>query len=433
LDILTANDRPGEYPPSWYAATAEPLLPFPAADGDMRADVCVIGGGYTGLSAALHLAEAGLSVVLVEAHRVGWGASGRNGGQIGPGQRIGQDVLEARLGREHAHMLWDQGLEALSLVHDLIARHGIDCELAEGVIHADHRPRFVPHSHAYAEKLMHDYGYGRLRVLDRAGIQTLVGSEDYHGGVLDEGAGHLHPLKYALGLARAAEAAGVRIHERSRVQRIRRGDPATVETDQGRVRAGHVILAANGYLGGLERETAARVMPINNFIVATEPLGAGRAREIIAQNHAVADSRFVINYFRLTPDHRLLFGGGESYNYRFPRDIAAKARRPMLKVFPQLAAAAITHAWGGTLAITMSRLPYLTRLAPNILCAGGYSGHGVALASHAGRILARAVQGQAGRFDVFASIPARRFPGGLALRTPLLALAMLWHGLRDRV
>lgn len=433
MDLLTANDRAGEYPASWYAATAPLPAPLPPAQGELRADLCVVGGGYTGLSAALTAAEAGLDVVLLEAQRLGFGASGRNGGQVGPGQRIGQDAIEARHGAAVARALWDQGLEAMALVRERLARHGIEADFAPGVIHADHRARFVAESHAYAGKLARDYGYGQMRPLDRAGIRALVGSEDYHGGVLDEGSGHLHPLKYALGLARAAQAAGVRAFEGSRVLRIRRGAVAVVETAGAKVRADHVILAANGYLGGLEPGVAARVMPINNFIVATEPLGEARARGIIAQNHAVADSRFVINYFRLTPDHRLLFGGGESYGYRFPADIAAKARRPMLKVFPQLADVSVTHAWGGTLAITMSRLPHLARLAPNILSAGGYSGHGVALATHAGRVLAEAVAGQAGRFDVFADLPQARFPGGPRLRTPLLVLAMLWHSLRDRL
>ncbi|MFA5538446.1 MAG: FAD-binding oxidoreductase, partial [Gemmobacter sp.] len=195
--------------------------------------------------------------------------------------------------------------------------------------------------------------------------------------------------------------------------------------------AGHVVLACNGYLGGLEPQVAARVMPINNFIIATEPLG-GRATEILSEPVAVADTRFVVNYWRLSEDGRLLFGGGESYGYRFP-DIVRTVRRPMLQVYPQLADARIDHAWGGTLAITMNRLPCFARPHPNVLSASGYSGHGVAMATMAGKVLAEAVAGRAGRFDLMAGLPAARFPGGGALRWPLLVLAMTWYSLRDRL
>ncbi len=433
LDLLTANDRPGEYPRSWYAETADMLPPFPAAAGDIRADACVIGGGYAGLSAALHMAEAGLDVVLLEASRVGFGASGRNGGQVGTGQRLDQDQLERMVGKVRARTLWDMALEAVDLVRALIARHGIACDWADGIIHADHRARFVPHSHAYAEKLARDYGYDLIRPLDRDEIRDLVGSEDYHGGLLDMGGGHLHPLNYALGLARAARDAGVRLFETSRVTEIAPGTPVTVRTAQATIRAPHVVIAANGYLGGLEPRIARHVMPINNFIVATEPLSPEAARALIRDNHAVADSRFVINYFRLSADRRLLFGGGESYGWRFPRDIRAKVRKPLLQVFPQLADTPLTHAWGGTLGITMTRMPHFARPAPGVLSVGGFSGHGVALATLAGRLAAEAVQGQASGFDLMASVPTPAFPGGALLRWPLLVLAMTWFSLRDRL
>ncbi|MGY9049240.1 MAG: NAD(P)/FAD-dependent oxidoreductase, partial [Rhodobacterales bacterium] len=274
--------------------------------------------------------------------------------------------------------------------------------------------------------------YDQVKALDRDACFALCPSPDYKGGMLDMGAGHLHPLRFAQGLARAATAAGARIHERSHVQHITKGDPAMVQTDSGRVTARHVILAANGYLGGLERDVAARVMPINNFIVATEPLG-DRAQEVLTQDVAVADSRFVVNYFRLSDDKRLLFGGGESYGYRFPADIRALVSKPMLKVFPQLRDVKLDYAWGGTLAITMKRMPYLARPAPNVLSASGYSGHGVGTAVHAGQLMARAIQGQAEGFDTMAAVPLPAFPGGPAMRAPLLALAMSWYALRDRI
>jgi len=432
MNLLHANDRPGAYPPSWYAATTEPLPPFAPLQGAARADVCVVGAGYTGLSAALHLAEAGRDVVLLEAQRAGFGASGRNGGQLGSGQRMEQTALERLVGADDAAHLWRLGEEAKALVKGLVARHGIACHLTPGVAHACFTAREMAEEHAYAEHLATRHGYDRIETLDRDAMRALCPSPAYHGGTLDRGAAHLHPLAYALGLARAARAAGVRIHEGSQVHDISHGARARVSTGAGHVEADHVVLACNGYLGGLESRVAARVMPINNFIVATEPLGADAAR-VLTRDVAVADTKFVVNYFRLSHDTRLLFGGGESYGYRFPRDIRATVRRPMLEIFPHLADVPLDYAWGGTLAITMKRMPYLARVAPNVLSASGYSGHGVGMATLAGRLMAEAVRGQSDGFDCLARVPCPRFPGGAALRTPLLVLAMSWFALRDRL
>lgn len=432
MDLLFANDRPGHYPESWYAATRAPLPAFPALQGDTRADVCVIGGGYTGLSAALHLAGRGYDVVVLEAHRLGFGASGRNGGQVGSGQRLEQDVLEKMFGMAEARKLWDLGQEAKALVRSLIADHAMaGCAFHPGVIHACWHKGEVAHTHAIAEKLARNYGYDQIEPLSGPELRQIVRSDAYQGGSLDHGAGHIHPLNFALGLAGAAADAGARLHEQSHVLNIEPGAKVRVVTAQGTVTADHVILACNGYLGNLAPGIAARVMPINNFIVATEPLGA-RAQDVLARPVAVADTKFVINYFRLSEDGRLLFGGGESYGYRFP-DIVKTVRKPMLQVFPQLADARIDYAWGGTLAITLNRLPCFARVAPNVLSASGYSGHGVALATLAGRILAETIAGQAERFDLMAQLPSPRFPGGALLRSPLLALAMTWFALRDRI
>jgi len=429
MNLLFANDRAGQYPDSYYAATAAPLALQPSLKGAVRADVCIVGGGYTGLSAALHLAERGYNTRLLEAHRLGFGASGRNGGQIGPGQRIEQDAIERMVGRADAHRLWRMGLDARDLVEALIARHKIDSPITPGVLHADWHDKGARHSHDYAEKLARDYGYGAMPPLDRAQVQAIVRSPAYRGGVLDTGSGHLHPLRYALGLARAALAAGATLHENAFVVDIEPGPTPIVRTQTGHVQADHVILAANGYLGGLAPKVARKVMPINNFMIATEPLPQGAA---LTRDVAVADSQFVINYFRLSRDNRLLFGGGESYGYRFP-DIIRTVRKPMLQVFPQLADARIDHAWGGTLAITRTRLPCFQRVAPNILSVGGYSGHGVALATLAGRMMADTVAGQSEGFDLMARMPMPDFPGGRGLRSPLLALAMTWFALRDRL
>ncbi len=432
MDLLSANDKQGQYPPSYYAATAKPLDPFPAVAGTITCDVCIVGGGYSGLSAGLHLAQQGYDVVLLEAQRAGFGASGRNGGQVGIGQRVEQDDLETMVGKPNARALWDISLDSVQLVRDLITDHQIDCGFSDGIIHADHRARYVPETHAYVEKLQRDYNYDKIAPLDREEMREHVGSPAYHGGALDMGGGHIHPLRYALGLARAAAAAGVRIFEQSKVTEVTHA-PCRVTTDDAKINASHIILCCNGYLGALDNHVASRVMPINNFIVATKPLSDDMARSLIRDNQAVADSKFVINYFRLSDDNRMLFGGGESYGYKFPSDIAAKVRKPMAQIFPQLADVEIDYAWGGTLGITMNRMPHFERLAGNVLSISGYSGHGVAMATLGGKLAAEAIAGQAEKFDLMASVPTQAFPGGAALRTPLLVLAMIWFSLRDKL
>ena len=431
MNLLHANDKTGQYPASYYAATATPLAEFPALKGEVRADVCVVGGGYTGLSAALHLAQKGRSVVLLEAHRVGFGASGRNGGQVGSGQRQDQDWLERTVGRDAARRLWDLAEEAKGMVRSLIADHAMPVTFHPGVAHACATDAELRHAQTYAERLQRDYGYVHNQVLDRAEMRAVVGSDLYAGGVIDRDAGHIHPLNYAIGLAKAASDAGAQIFERSEVHHIDRGAKPVVQTATGRVICDQVILAGNGYLGNLDRKVAAQVMPINNFIIATEPLG-DRAAGVLAQNIAVADSKFVVNYWRLSEDNRLLFGGGESYGYRFP-DIIKTVLKPMLEVYPQLRGTRIDYAWGGTLAITTNRMPYFARPSPNVLAASSCSGHGVALSTLAGKILAEATAAQSDRFDLMASIPQMRFPGGMAGRWPLLVLAMTWYSMRDRL
>ncbi|MCT4610255.1 MAG: FAD-binding oxidoreductase [Pelagimonas sp.] len=431
MDLLTINDQSGQYPASYYAATASPLAPFAAQNGADCCDVCVIGGGFMGLSTALHLAQRGYDVVLLEAQRLGFGASGRNGGQVGQGQRLDQDELETMLGKDHARALWHLANQSVDLVRDLSAQVGVPFH--DGVLHADHRARYVPHSRDYAAKLNQDYGYDRIRFVDRDECRHLVNSEAYHGGTLDMGAGHVHPLQFALGLAQLADQAGVRIREQSKVTRIDEGDPTQVHTEDGTVKARHVVLGCNGYLGRLNRRVADRVMPINNYIVATAPLGPDQQESLIRNNIAVADSKFVVNYFRFSEDHRLLFGGTESYRYKFPKDIAGKVRKPLSEIFPQLKDIGIDYAWGGTLGITMNRMPHIERLSGNILSLSGFSGHGVAMATLSGQIAAETIAGQAERFDLMASVPTQRFPGGPALRSPLLVLAMLWYSLRDRL
>ncbi len=427
MNLLYANDQAGSYPQgSWYTASTN--LPAPRAPlrGETRAQVCIVGAGYTGLSAALHLAQAGIDVVVLEAHRPGFGASGRNGGQVGLGWNMDQRVLEDRLGGDTARLLWDMSLEAVDLTRSLAGE-----DFRPGLVHTDWTRADLRDSHELAQHMQQGYGEDTMLPLDRKALADYVQSPRYKGGVFMPKGGHLHPLRYAVRLAEKAETAGAVIYEQSPVYHIKIGPQPIVQTDKGRVIAEEVLLAGNGYLGGLNRKVATRVMPINNYIVATEPLPDPEA--VLPQDVAMADSKFVVNYFRRTEDNRLLFGGGESYGYRFPDDIAAKVRRPLEQVFPQLKGIPISHAWGGTLAITMTRLPYFARPEPHLWSASGYSGHGVAMASLAGKILAEAIAGRMHRWDVLASLPMMRFPGGPAFRSPVLKLAMTWYALRDRL
>lgn len=433
MDLLTVNDRPGQYPQSYYAATATPLDKFPRAEGDIKCDICVVGGGFMGLSTALHLARKGYDVVLVDAQRVGFGASGRNGGQVGQGQRVDQDELEQMVGKDHAQELWKLATQSVDLVRDLSSSDLVRADFHDGVLHTDHRKRYVAHSRDYAQKLNHEYGYDKIRFVNEEECRHLVNSPAYYGGTLDMGAGHIHPLEFALGLARLAVQAGVRIFEDTKVTAINEGDPAEVVTEVARISASYVVMGCNGYLGTMQKHVAERVMPINNYIVATTPMTPDQQEELIRNNYAVADSKFVINYFRFSDDHRLLFGGTESYRYKFPADIAGAVRRPMEEIFPQLKGVGIDYAWGGTLGITMNRMPHYERISGNILSLSGFSGHGVGMATLSGQIAAEAIAGQAERFDVMAKVPTQRFPGGPALRTPLLVLSMLWFSLRDKL
>ena len=432
MDLLSANDKQGEYPPSYYAEHATQLEKFQCLKSEIRADVCVVGGGFTGLSTALHLAQSGYKVAILEAQRIGFGASGRNGGQVSGGQRMDQEGLEAILGDEHAKELWDISQQSVDLVRNLSSDME-DCGVVDGIIHTAHRKRYVKEEHAYTDHLRKKYGYGKIQNLSLEETHHLVNSPAYFGGTLDMGAGHIDPLRYALGLARKCINLGVEIYEQSKVINVKSGDTAKIKTQNGSISAKFVVLACNGYLGRLNSRVAARVMPINNFIIATEPMSEDAQEALIKNNHAVADSKFVINYFRFSPDRRLLFGGSESYGYKFPRDIAAAVRKPMLEIYPQLKNTRIDYAWGGTLGITMNRMPHFERIDGNILSASGYSGHGVAMATMAGKMASDAIRGQAEQFDFMASVPTPRFPGGAMLRSPLLVLAMLWFSMRDRL
>lgn len=417
---------------SYYAASANPFPAQPRLEGDESADVVVVGGGFTGLSAALHAAEAGYSVVLLEAKRIGWGASGRSGGQMIPGLRWGAKELVGELGRSRAAELITLANSAGEMVRGRIERHAIGCDLRQGHFTAAAKPNHLAAMRRELALLEDLVGYSGAAIVSRADQSDYVGSEIYHGGLIDRNGGHLHPLNYALGLATAALAAGVRIFEDSPVSGVDHGSPVRARTARGSVSARHAVLAADSWMGDLEPRFAAMTMPVINYNVATAPLDEALARSLMPTGAAVADSRFVLNYYRLSADNRLIFGGGEKYSPRPPADIAAFVRPYLEQVFPQLKGAAIDHAWGGAVGVTLNRLPLFGRIG-NSFYAHGWSGHGVLLTTLAGDLIARAMRGSAERFDLFAQLPRRAFPGGTLLRHPLYVAGMLYYALRDRL
>lgn len=418
--------------PSYYAATANPFPVQPVLAGDESADVVVIGGGFTGLSAALHAAEAGFSVVLLEGKRIGWGASGRNGGQLIPGMRWGAADLVDTFGEAQAARLIALSLEATGMVKDRIARHGIACDLREGHFHAAAKPGHMDGLRREVDLMHRLAGYVSLRVVEKADLPGQVASPLYHGGTFDADGGHFHPLDYALGLAQAALAGGVRIFEESPVTDLRHAAPVVARTAGGSVTARYGVLACDAFMGEIEPRLGAMTMPVANYNVATAPLGDTTARALIPTGAAVSDSKFVLNYYRLSADNRLIFGGGEKYSPRPPADVAGFVRPYLEQVFPQLAGTQIDYAWGGLVGVTLNRLPDFGRIGDTFY-AHGFSGHGALLTTLAGSLIAEAMQGTAERFDLFADLPGRPFPGGSLLRHPLYVAGMLWYALRDRL
>ena len=425
---------------SYYAASAAPSA-TPATDGartrrdslrgSIEVDVAVLGGGIAGCSAALHLAKRGYRVALLEARTVGYGASGRSGGQIIFGLATSQTALAAEVGRDDARRLFDLSIEALDLIRSLIGEYAIDCDYHANHIHVAVKPRHLEELDRWARELHEEFGYASARLLNRDELGAHVRSERYLGGLIDPRSGHLHPLKFTDGVARAAESAGARIYENSQVLRYEDGPEVIVHTLQGRVRCAHLVLCGNAYIGNVAPSLARRILGVGTYIIATEPLGEARARALLPSNAAVADINWILDYFRRSADHRLLFGGRVSYSAVQPPRLAESMRRRMLRIFPTLTDVQVAYSWGGYLDITRSRAPNFGRLAPNVFYCQGFSGHGMSLTGLAGKLVAEAIAGTAERFDVFARIPHRDFPGGRLLRRPSLMLAMLYYRLRD--
>lgn len=428
---VTALPNPG-HTTSWYAASANDKSGRPTLEGEMHADICVIGAGFTGMSAALELAEKGFSVIVLEGTRIGFGASGRNGGQIVNGYSRDLETIAGRYGQEKAVKLGEMSLEGGQIIRERVAKYGIDCDLVDGGFFAAFTQKQIQEMEAnktHWEK----HGHSGLEMVSKAEVGHYVKSDRYAGGMIDRFGGHIHPLNYVLGEAAAVEKLGGRIFENSRVIGVEKGTSPTVRTAHGKVTAKYVLVCGNAYLGELLPEIGDRMMPVSSQVMATEPLDAGLIESLLPANYCVEDANYILDYYRRTSDNRLLYGGGIGYGGSDPADLTSVIRPNMLKTFPQLKDVKIDFAWSGNFALTLTRIPHMGRLSENIYFSHGDSGHGVTTTQLLGRILAEVVSGHAGRFDVWSSLPNFPFPGGKTFRVPLTVLGAWWYGLRDKL
>lgn len=421
-----------EHTTSYYAASANDKVERPVLQENLSADVVVIGAGYTGLSSALHLVEKGFNVVVLEGARIGYGASGRNGGQIVNSYSRDMDVLEQKYGVDTARTLGAMAFEGGDIIRERIAKYDIDCDLKQGGIFAAITPKQFDGLKEH-KALWERYGNDQLRLLDKNEISDEIGSERYSGGLLDMRSGHIHPLNLALGEARAIESLGGKIFEQSKVVKVEKGDKVKVHTEQGMVEANYVVVAGNAYLGDLIPELAAKSMPCGTQMVATEPLGEDLAKSLITNDYCVEDCNYLLDYFRLTGDNRLIYGGGVNYGGGDPADIKSFIGKKLVETFPQLKDVKLEFGWGGDFLLTMSRMPQFGRIGDNIYYMQGYSGHGVCSTHLAGKLLSEALTEQAERFDAFAQLPHLPFPGGHLLRVPFTAMGAWFYALRDRL
>ncbi|WP_436785269.1 NAD(P)/FAD-dependent oxidoreductase [Stutzerimonas frequens] len=420
------------YPASYYAATVNMTKERPTLQEAKQTDVCVIGAGYTGLSTALFLLEKGFSVTVLEAAKVGFGASGRNGGQIVNSYSRDLDSIERSVDSSAAKLIGQMAFEGGRIIRERVAHYNIQCDLKDGGVFAALSQKQMHHLEAQ-KALWERYGYHQLELLDEQGIKRVVASDRYIGGMLDKQGGHIHPLNLALGEAAAVESLGGVVYENSPAVRIERGEQPLIHTPTGNVRAKFVVVAGNAYLGDLIPELAAKSMPCGTQVIVTEPLDEELARSLLPQDYCVEDCNYLLDYYRLSADKRLIYGGGVVYGARDPADIESIIHPKMLKTFPQLAKVRIDYAWTGNFLLTLSRLPQVGRLGNNIYYSQGCSGHGVTYTHVAGKVIAEALSGQAERFDAFASLPHYPFPGGQRFQAPLSALGALYYSLRDRL
>jgi gamma-glutamylputrescine oxidase len=421
---------------SYYAASANEQPNYPMLESNIEADVCVVGGGFAGLSAAIELADRGYSVVVLEAKHIGWGASGRNGGQIIAGLACEQSVIEKTLGFDAAKKVWGMTLEALDLVRERVKRFNIDCDLTDGFLGVSVNPRKGAILRTWFDDMAKRYQYDTdASWIEPQDIRQWIDSPRYFNGYFDKRSGHLHPLNYCLGLAKGASGLGVRIYQNSPVLAMQQGDSVNLQTATGNVKAKFVVLAGNMYLPEvspkLAPSLAQRIMPVGTYIIGTEPIDPALTAKLIPSNAAVCDTNFILDYFRFSADNRMIYGGRVSYSAMTPPNLTAKMQARMAQTFPQLANTKVQYTWGGFVDITMSRAPDFGKIAPNIYYLQGFSGHGVALTGLAGKLVAEAIAGQAERLDLMARIPHHNFPGGKLLRTPALVLGMAWYQLRD--
>ena len=420
-----------EHTQSYYAASRNSAALRPILQGAVSCDVAVIGGGFTGLSTALALAEKGYKVALVESRLIGWGASGRNGGQALNGLGAGREKTESIAGMNTAKIAWDITVEAVNLIKQRIKKYSIECDWRDGHVFAAVKASHLPEMIKDAEILAKDYGYDQQSIIKAADMKAHINSERYCGGIFDAGCGHFHPLNYVLGLAKAAENLGVVIYEKTKAIRLTTNNKPVVYTEHGELRCNYIVLAANTDIKSLSEKLAHNIMPAGTFMLATEVLGRQVVNDLMPSDACVCDSNFVLDYFRRSADHRILFGGGVSYSATTPPALSLIMQHRLSKSFPQLATSKIDYVWSGLVDITMNRLPDFGRINKHIYYAQGFSGHGVALTGMAGQLIADAVAGSAERLDIIAKIPHIPFPGGTMLRMPLLVLGMLWYRLRD--
>jgi gamma-glutamylputrescine oxidase len=430
--MVASAQTSSPHAPSYYAHSAKPSPARPPLQGSTDADVCIVGAGYTGLSAGIALAEAGMKVVVLEQARVGWGASGRNGGQIVHSFSRDIDVIESSYGPAVAKPLAGMMFEGARIIRERVEQYGIDCDLKNGGIFAAISPGKAK-GLVEQKRLWEQWGHPGLDLIDSPNdVHNMVNTERYSALLVDPTGGHFHPLNLALGEAAALESLGGRIHEDCAVVKIERGAPAIVHTAQGNVRAQYVIVACNAYIGGLEPALAAKSMPCGTQVIATEPLGA-LGDELIPSDHCVEDNNFLLDYFRLSGDKRMIYGGGVVYGARDPKAVEALIRPQMVKTFPQLRDVKIEFGWTGNFLLTLSRLPQVGTLSSNIYYSQGCSGHGVTFTHLIGRVLAEAIRGDASRFGAFSRLPHHPFPGGRLFRVPFTAIGALWYEMRDRL